>query len=141
MTISPYDPFATGALQIHEDPSEDGRNHSHLSVRPDLRNYNGVLHGGVTFSLIDQSMGAALDSLAGPGQSNTTIELKVNYLEPVASGRVDCDSTVIRRGGRIAVIEADVHNQGRLVAKGLGTYALIRAANPLPNSPPPPTPA
>ena len=132
MSISPFDPFATGILQIHEDPSQNGRNQSHLLVRPDLLNSNGVLHGAVTFALTDQSMGAALDSLAAPGQSNTTIELKVNYLEPVSSGRIDCDSTVIRPGGRIAVIEADIHNNGQLVAKGLGTYALIRADTPPP---------
>jgi len=121
-----HDPFAADLLQMIEGPSANGVNTSHLDVRPELRNANGVVHGGVTFSLVDQSMGAAIESLMGPGEGNTTIELKINYLEPIRDGRVDCESRVLRRGRRVIVVESDVHNQGRLVAKGLGTYASIR---------------
>ena len=32
---------------------------------------------------------------------------------------------VLRRGRRLVIAEADVHNAGRLVAKGLGTFAVI----------------
>ena len=50
-------------LQLEIGDSEDGRNHGHVDVRPALINAIGVVHGGVTFSLIDQSMGAAMESV------------------------------------------------------------------------------
>ena len=132
MTTPPFDPFATGLLRIDEDVAVDGVNHSHLIVRPELINASGVVHGGVTYSLVDQSMGAAADSLLNPGENSTTLEIKINYLEPVLEGRIDCESRVLRRGRRVAVIESDVHNDGRLVAKALGSYAFIRSDRPLP---------
>ena len=121
----PYDPFAAGLLRMVEGPSAHGVNRSHIDVRPELLNANGAVHGGVTFSLIDQSLGDAVDSVLAPGETNVTVELKVNYLEPVLEGRIDCESRVLRRGRRLVIAEADVHNAGRLVAKGLGTFAVV----------------
>jgi acyl-CoA thioesterase len=121
----PYDPFADGLMGIVEGPTADGVNRSHLDVRPAVLNAQGATHGGATFSLIDHSLGAAVDSVLGDGESNVTIELKVNYLAPVRAGRIDCESRVLRRGRRLVIAEADVHNDGRLVAKGLGTFAVV----------------
>ena len=125
MADLPYDPFAAGLLGMVEGPSDDGVNRSHVDVRPELINSGGAVHGGVTFSLIDQSMGDAVDSVTDPGESNVTVELKVNYLAPVHEGRMDCESRVLRRGRRLVIAEADVRNDGRLVAKGLGTFAIV----------------
>jgi acyl-CoA thioesterase len=47
------------------------------------------------------------------------------YLAPVFSGELVCMSRVINRGKRVATLEADVTNDGKLVAKALGTYALF----------------
>ena len=121
-----HDPFANELLQIDEGTSADGVNQSHVDVRPELLNGGGIVHGGVTFSLIDQSMGDALMSLGGDWAANTTVELKINYLLPISDGRIDCESRVLRAGRRIGVVEADVHNDGRLVAKAIGTYAFIK---------------
>ena len=125
MDPPPYDPFAAGHLGMVEGPSADGVNRSHVDVRPELLNAGAAVHGGVTFSLIDQSMGGAVDSVTAPDESNVTVELKVNYLAPVHEGRMDCESRVLRRGRRLVIAEADVRNAGRLVAKGLGTFAIV----------------
>ena len=126
MTAPRYDPFTNDLLQLQIGDSTNGVNRSHLIVRPTLINAIGGLHGGVTFSLVDQSMGAAMESILTPEEASSTLEIKINDLEPILEGRIDCETRVIRRGGRIAVLEADVRNQDRLAAKALGAYAIIR---------------
>lgn len=128
MTAPRYDPFATDILQLQIGDSAGGVNRSHLIVRPARINSIGVLPGGVTFSLVDESMGAAMESSLTPEEASSTLEIKINDLEPILEGRIDCETRVIRRGGRIAVLEADVQHQDQLAAKALGACALIRRA-------------
>ncbi len=125
MAARRHDPFSLGLIGMVEGPSADGVNRSHLDVRPELLNSDGAVHGGATFSLIDHSLGEAVDSVLAPGENNVTVELKVNYLAPILEGRIDCAARVLRRGRRLVIAEADVHNAGRLVAKGLGTFAVV----------------
>jgi len=74
--------------------SEDERraDHSRMSlvVNADHLNPHGVVHGAVMFALADTGMGAALYPTLGDGQICATIEIKINYFKPVASGLLVC---------------------------------------------------
>jgi acyl-coenzyme A thioesterase PaaI-like protein len=48
-------------------------------------------------------------------------------MAPVASGRLTCDTRVVHRGKRIAILESEVRNGEQLVAKATGTYSLFKA--------------
>jgi uncharacterized protein (TIGR00369 family) len=43
----------------------------------------GTLHGGVLCDLADAAMGMAYASSLDEGETFTTLELKINFLEPV----------------------------------------------------------
>jgi predicted hotdog family 3-hydroxylacyl-ACP dehydratase len=52
-----------------------------------------------------------------------TIELKINFLLPIAKGRVEAEATVLRGGRNFVVVECDVRNDSReLAAKSLMTF-------------------
>ena len=104
---------------------EDGVAHVALSLEPQLRNRAGKLHGGVLFSLVDISMGLACSSTHGFDQQSATIECKINYIRAVEDGDVLCTSRVIHAGRRTLVVEADVYQGERLVAKAQGTFAVL----------------
>ena len=104
---------------------EDGVAHVALSLEPQLRNRAGKLHGGVLFSLVDISMGLACSSAHGFDQQSATIECKINYIRAVEDGEVLCTSRVIHAGRRTLVVEADVYQSERLVAKAQGTFAVL----------------
>jgi len=88
---------------------------------------SGIAHGGVAASIIDSSVGLALYSLLSSGQLIATIELKVNYLRPASAGPLTSTGRIIYKGKRIAVGESEVRDRhGRLVAKGLVTYMILR---------------
>ncbi|MGP1679482.1 MAG: PaaI family thioesterase [Burkholderiales bacterium] len=96
-----------------------------LEVRPELLNPNGVVHGGVLFTLADTAMGAAAHTTLAPGEYCATIEIKIQFLQPVTKGKLRCRARLVQRGGRIAVLESHI-SVGRLqVAQALGTFAIF----------------
>src|SRR5436853_4373007 len=94
-----------------------------VTVRKELLQLAGVMHGGAIASLIDTAVAFAIASVSGPGERFTTVEMKVNYLSSLSEGRITADAKLIRNGRRIIVAECDVNDaSGRLAAKGLLTY-------------------
>ena len=96
-----------------------------LELTPQLRNRGQKLHGGAIFSLVDIAMGLACSSTHGFDQQSATIECKINYIRAVAEGEVLCRAKVIHPGRRTLVVEADVIQSDKLVAKAQGTFAVL----------------
>jgi acyl-CoA thioesterase len=119
-----FNPFADLMGLVVSRP-RDGRCRASFVVAAEHLNPNRVAHGGTLYTMADTAMGAAIHSVLERGSACVTIELKMNYLKPVREGRVICTAKVIQCGKRIAVVEAEVKNQGVLVAKAIGTFAVI----------------
>jgi len=96
-----------------------------LPLEPHLRNRGHVMHGGAIFSLVDIAMGLACSSSHGFDQRSVTIECKINYVRSVAEGEVTCVSRVLHAGRRTLVVEAEVVQGDKLVAKAQGTFAVV----------------
>jgi len=55
-----------------------------------------------------------------------TIEMKVNFLSPIAEGRITAEGRIIFKGSRIAVGDVEISDQdGRMVAKSVATYMMM----------------
>jgi uncharacterized protein (TIGR00369 family) len=102
-----------------------------LHIRPELFNsIDGVVHGGVTSTLADVAMGHAAAPHVNGVQQCVTLESKINYLAPARGSKLIATSRVIKRGGRIIVMEAEVRtDDGELVALALGTYARVNTTS------------
>jgi len=61
----------------------------------------GTLHGGILCDIADAAMGMAFASTLAPGESFTTIELKINFFRPVWEARLQAEGRVVRRGSTI----------------------------------------
>ena len=96
-----------------------------LTLTYELRNLHGKLHGGALFSLIDTAMGQASHSLGDGGPSSVTLECKINYIRPVSEGSVLCHAKVLHAGRRTQVVEAEVLQGDKLIAKAQGTFACV----------------
>ena len=112
-------------LGLEVTEREDGRSRTRIEIGPQHLNPHGVVHGAVLYALADQGMGAAVYTLLDEGESCATIEVKIVYIAAVQAGVVECETTVINKGRRIAVLESEVRSEGRLVAKALGTFAIF----------------
>ena len=97
-----------------------------IEMRDDLRQPSGVLHGGVTATLIDTAMAFAVRTRLPVDETTATIDLTVHYLRPHISGTFICTASVVRAGKRIFTVSADVVNEtGKLIATGLSTYTRV----------------
>ncbi|EQM81421.1 PaaI family thioesterase [Pseudomonas stutzeri] len=96
-----------------------------LKMHDGLRNLHGKLHGGALFSLIDTAMGQASHSLGDGSPNSVTLECKVNYIRPVTDGELICRAWVVHSGRRTQVLEAEVHQGEKLVAKAQSTFACL----------------
>ena len=105
---------------------EDGRSQCHLEVSDKLLNPHNVLHGGVSYSMADTGMGGALYTRLDEGEMCATVEIKIAYFAAVASGSLTCNTKLIHRSKTIAVLESEIENNGKLVAKAMGTYSIFK---------------
>lgn len=97
-----------------------------VDVRDDLLQPGGILHGGVTATLIDTAMAFAVRTYLTDTEPTATIDLTIHYLRPIANGKAICTARVVRPGKRIFTVSAEVHNEdGKLIATGLSTYTRL----------------
>jgi len=97
-----------------------------LDVREELKQNNGVVHGGAIASLIDTATAIAIISELGPEERATTVDLTISYLRPLLKGRAIATARVLRTGRRLIVASAEVMDAGgNLLATALTTYIKI----------------
>jgi len=105
--------------------AEPGRVVLQFRVRSHHLQVHNVVHGGVTATLADTAGGMATYLAVPPGTRVATVEMKINFLEPIEQGTVTADARVIRRGRHFCVVDCDVRDSGgRLAGKALMTFAI-----------------
>jgi uncharacterized protein (TIGR00369 family) len=123
------------ALLMGMQPVDVSEGRAVFAAEPGERHYNpiGLVHGGLAATLLDSTMGCAVQTTLPAGVGYTTLELKVNFTRPITrdTGRVLCRAEIVHRGGRVATAEGRVvaEETGKLLAHGT-TTCLILAAEP-----------
>jgi len=106
---------------------EPGRVVMEMNAGPQHANPMGTLHGGVLCDLADAAMGMAYASSLDEGETFTTLELKINFLKPVWTGRLTATGRVVKGGNTVGLVECDVHDdKDRLVARASSTCMTLR---------------
>lgn len=86
-----------------------------------------ALHGGVVSALADTAGGVAAWSALEPGESVSTVDLRIDYLEPAGlGGPLRAEAELVRKGNRVCHVRIHVTQDGRLVAEGRGVYNIHR---------------
>lgn len=117
------------AVLIGFRPVSFGGGEAAFEMRADSRHHNpmGTVHGGILCDLADAAMGYAFASTLGPGESFTTLELKINFLRPVFDEKLSARAKVTHRGKTVGLVECDVTNgDGKLVARASSTCSVLR---------------
>lgn len=91
----------------------------------DVRSARGAgvdqVHGGVLAALLDTA--ATLVLVAADGESWSTVDIRVDYLRPVALGDCRVEASVLRAGRRVARSTARLTGgDGGLCAAATGTF-------------------
>jgi uncharacterized protein (TIGR00369 family) len=115
---------ATELLGFDVESVQNGRAVFRLDVHPRHKQIHGVVHGGILAALADTTAAIAAYTAVPRGVELATLELKINYLEPVPGGRVKADAKVLRAGRNFIVTECEIFSEsGTLAAKALLTFS------------------
>jgi uncharacterized protein (TIGR00369 family) len=102
-----------------------------MSFLPAEYHYNplGVVHGGVTTTILDSVMGCAVQSKLAAGEGYTTLDINVSFVRAVTikTGRVRAVGEVIHLGRRVATAKAELLDlAGKLYAHATTTCLILR---------------
>jgi uncharacterized protein (TIGR00369 family) len=114
---------------IGVEAGEIGGGESVMTMVAEERHSNpmGTIHGGILCDLADAAMGVAFFSTLEPGESFTTLELKINFLRPFWTGKLVARGRVVHRGRTVGMVECDiVDDQERLIARSSSTCSVLR---------------
>lgn len=100
--------------------------------RPDARSLNliGTIHGGWACAILDTAMALAALSTLDARHDFTTLDLKLNFLRPIAPGtEVRAQGEVVHAGRRVALCEGRiVDSGGKLLAHGTSSCLIVKRA-------------
>jgi acyl-CoA thioesterase len=97
-----------------------------FTVRKELTQNHGLVHGGAVASLIDTATAFAIIPLLAPKERVTTVDLTISYLRPLTEGRITATAKVVRAGRRLFVVSAEVvREDGKLATTALSTYIKV----------------
>lgn len=109
----------------------DGECVTLLRVEPRHLQQNGVVHAGVQATMVHHTAGAAASTVAPPGSTVMTAELKISLLRAARGQLLRCRARVLKPGRQLVFVEAEVWCVGaeeQLVSKASTTMSVIAAA-------------
>jgi uncharacterized protein (TIGR00369 family) len=110
-------------IGIELEHVEPGLSVMSVGIRDELKQNHGVVHGGAIASLIDTATAFAIILLLDSHERATTVDLTINYLRPLTTGRATATARVLRAGRRVVVVSADVLDDDKnLTATALSSY-------------------
>ena len=97
-----------------------------FTVRREYCHTNGTIaQGGFITAWLDAAMAHAVMHETDHKQTVFSLEIKVSFYEKVGPGEGRTEARVIRRGKRVAFLEASLYNpQGKLAAEATSTGVL-----------------
>jgi len=97
-----------------------------FTVRREYCHTNGTIaQGGFITAWLDAAMAHAVMHDSGHAQTVFSLEIKVSFYEKVGPGEGRVEGRVIRRGKRVAFMEAALYNPaGKLAAEATSTGIL-----------------
>jgi uncharacterized protein (TIGR00369 family) len=116
--------FELIALKVEK--AGNGRCELSLGLAKEGRREGDMLHGGITMFALDNAASMAVMTVNG-GVSQSTLELKVNFLSPASKPPFKAHGEVIKIGRSTAVAEARLFDAGdKVCAIALGTWFIMQ---------------
>ncbi|OZM58476.1 hypothetical protein CIB95_02600 [Lottiidibacillus patelloidae] len=113
-------------LKMKPEMQDDGSCHCTIPITRLVKNFINTVHGGITATLVDTTMGSLVINNLDPTKGTVTAELKLNYLKPGLGKSLTCVASSIHKGKKIHVCEARVFNdKDELILHATGSFFII----------------
>ena len=115
-------------LGITMESVEPGRVVLALPFRQDLTQQHGFLHAGIVTTALDSACGYAALTMMDPGSDVVSVEFKVNLLAPARGKHFRAVAHVVRAGGTLTVVTAEMRAYQSIEANAEHTVTAIMTA-------------
>lgn len=117
--------FIGSLLQMERKITEDSCEIT-IPVSPMIHNSLGIVHGGITATLIDSAMGTLANTLLPEGLSSVTTQLNIHYIAPGFGDYLRCVAHCEHKGTKTMVLTSTVYrSDGKKVATASGSFFII----------------
>lgn len=107
------------------DALSDGQCTMSVEFKPEVDNTTGAVHGGILAMLADTATACALSTKFDGEMNFATSNLNIHFLRR-ASTAVIATATVVKKGSRVSVVSAELHDEAGLqVATALCDFVLL----------------
>jgi uncharacterized protein (TIGR00369 family) len=94
---------------------------------PILYNNLNILHGGITATVLDTTMGTLANYLLPTGFGAVTNQLNIHYIAPGTGDKIRCRAEIVHKGSKTMVISGEAYrNDGKKIAYATGTFFIIQ---------------
>jgi len=113
-------------MSMRMESFAEGESHLEIAIKEKHLQPYGIVHGGVYAAIMDAAAFWAAYAGVDEGAGLTTVEIKINYLAPVSSGRLVGKGRLIKAGRTICLADASIEdNAGRMAAHGTATMMVM----------------
>ena len=103
---------------------EEGRVVAEVATGEAHANSFGLVHGGLTMTLLDSCLGAAARFAEPAAENVMTVSLTVSFVGP-ARGRITGEGRLVRRAGDLVFCEGEARSEdGSLAARAMGVFRI-----------------
>jgi len=96
-----------------------------LEIKPHHLNPIGIVHGGVSSTMLDNAMGISA-LLTRPGEKMVTSNLNVHFVAPLKLGTIYATAEVVHQTRKSLTVTGSVTDeQGQLGTYGTGSFRVI----------------
>ena len=86
-----------------------------------------IVQGGYITGMLDAAMAYAMIGWPDACDGVATLEIKVNFMTPGHPGKMNAIGRIVHHGRSIAYLDAELRQEGRLIATANSTVKLVRA--------------
>jgi uncharacterized protein (TIGR00369 family) len=98
-----------------------------LPFREEFLQGASSLAGGIQAALMDEAMAHAVLAGLEPDRQTVTMDLHMRYLRPAGRSSLRAEARIVRRGGRVVVVEGEIQNDaGEAVSLATASFLIIR---------------
>jgi uncharacterized protein (TIGR00369 family) len=113
--------YISGFLGLQGEYLQDRTYRFEVPITPFMYNRLKIVHGGITATIADYTMGALANHVSG--KPCVTSEMKVNYLSPGTGEKLVSTASLLRKGSHMCVCECKIYNdKAELVLAASGTF-------------------
>lgn len=116
--------YISGFLGLESEYLEDGTYRFHVPITPFMLNRLHFVHGGISATLADATMGSLASRVTG--KKVVTVDMNLQYLAPGKGKKLISTARLLRKGKQVVFCECSITNdRGDKVLSASGTFFIL----------------